>query len=472
MRSNSGEFRSRLAVWSLVLGLVLSACSGDDGDAATEDAGGQAGAGSGGAGQAGKGGGASGTSGHGGQAGAAAAGQGGQAGGAAGGAGGDDAGGAGGADAGAAGEGQGGAGPGGSGTGGTGTAGMSGGSGQAGKGGGTSPGPTCQKAGGDRCGKTKDDCAGLVNLASSDCVSCCQVPGNPVMDVGFADPYIVRDGDTYYAFATGGSVLRRTSKDLVTWKATDPALTKSPWKQDGAGFWAPTVYKAKSGKWVLYYAAETGAAGSQHCIGKATSAKVDGTFTAAASKIICPAGGLWAIDPSVFRDSDGKDYLLWRQDTKEMSHGNVFISRIDDNGDLTGSSHEILSRASKEPSWEFDAQGGVMENPAMVRHGSTYHLFYSANRWETAKYGNGHATCTAPFGPCKKTSTTDAWQGSKGKMKGPGGADTVKTSDGTLLMYMHGWEDPHIGPDDKEARRKLWLYRLEFNGNGPEIAPL
>jgi GH43 family beta-xylosidase len=469
--------------------LSMAACGGDETGADTDDtpAGGAEAGGSGGTsgkgGAAGVGGksGATGAGAGGAQAGAGAggggsettAGSGGdEAGGTDAGAGGDEAAGgeagAGGdpAEGGAAGQDTGAAGDGGApsaGAGGTGTA----GSGTAGKGGGTA-GPTCKQAGGDRCGKTQAACDGLTTVASSDCTVCCKVPQNPIISTNWADPYIVRSGDTYYAFATGGTVRRRSSKNLVTWGAADDALTKSPWKQGSAGFWAPTVYKAKNGKWVMYYAAETNAANNtQHCIGKAVANAITGTFQPVGTKPIICGSSFWSIDPSVFEDSDGKDYLLWRQDTAAQSKGNVYIQQLDKNGDLTGGSHQLLSRASKEPSWEFDGSGGVMENPAMVRHGNVYHLFYSGNRWETKNYANGHATCTAPFGPCKKTSTTNPWQGSKGQMLGPGGADTVKAADGTLFMYMHGWDSPDVGPD--KGTRKLWLYRLEFNGQTPSI---
>ena len=353
---------------------------------------------------------------------------------------------------------------------GAGQTGQSGKGGQTGGGGKSPAAPTCKKAGGDRCGQTKAACAGLDPIASSDCVSCCRVPTNPVIDTGFADPFIARDGGTYYAFATGSTVRRRSSKDLVTWAPATNAIEKSPWKSASAGFWAPTVYKAKNGKWVLYYAAETNAPNnSQHCIGKAVAGAVDGDFADKLGKPFICEPSSWSIDPSVFQDQNGKDYLLWRQDTAAMSKGNAWIQELDQNGDLVGQSHELISRASSEPSWELDAQGGVLENPAMVRHGQVYHLFYSANRWETAKYANGHAVCDSPFGPCKKTSTTSPWQGSQGQMLGPGGADTVTAPDGTLFMYMHGWDAPKVGPG---GERKLWLYRLDFEGSKPAIAPL
>lgn len=356
-------------------------------------------------------------------------------------------------------------------SGGTAAGGASGSSGVGGVGGSGGAGsPTCQEAGGDRCGSTAAKCAGLFTVPSSDCVSCCKVPSNPVFTAAWADPYIVRDGDRYYAFATGSTVRRRSSKDLVTWTAVNTALDTAPWKKAASGFWAPAVYQAKSGKWILYYASEIKGTTTQHCIGRAVANTVSGTFVDNdAEPFLCRASR-WSIDPSVFHDKDGKDYLLWRQDTADMPSGNAFTRPLDANGNLTGTEHMLVSRAKVEPSWEFDASGGVLENPAMIHESGVYHLFYSGFRWQTAKYANGHALCDTPLGPCTKTSKQNPWLGSTGKMLGPGGADFVKATDGTLFIYMHGWLSPNVG--DPDGTRMLWMYRLNVNGNGVSIAPM
>lgn len=329
---------------------------------------------------------------------------------------------------------------------------------------------TCKQAGGDRCGATVAACAGLFTLPSSDCVSCCKVPSNPVFDAEWPDPFMVRQGDTYYTFATGGTVRRRSSKDLVTWTGINAALSTAPWKKADAGFWAPTVYHAKSGKWILYYASEIKGATTQHCIGRAVANSITDTFVDSAADPFLCRNARWSIDPSVFHDNDGKDYLLWRQDTADMSSGNALIRPLDANGNLAGTEQLLVSRAKVEPSWEFDSDGGVLENPAMIHDGGTYHLFYSGFRWQTAKYANGHALCDEPVGPCTKTSTATPWQGSKGDMLGPGGADFVKAADDTLFIYMHGWLAPNVGSPN--GSRKLWMYRMKVNGDAVSIAAM
>lgn len=290
-----------------------------------------------------------------------------------------------------------------------------------------------------------------------------------MFDAEWADPYMVRVGDTYYTFATGGTVRRRSSKDLVSWTTVDVAIDTAPWKKADSGFWAPAVYHAKSGKWILYYASERKGSTTQHCIGRAVANAVTGTFVDNDTEPFLCRPTHWSIDPSVFRDDSGKDYLLWRQDTADMPSGNAFLRPLDDNGNLTGVEHLLVSRAKAEPSWEFDSSGGVLENPAMIHEDGVYHLFYSGFRWQTAKYANGHALCDAPIGPCTKTSKDNPWQGSKGDMLGPGGADFVKAADGTLFIYMHGWLAPDVAPD---GSRKLWMYRMKVNGNSVSIAPM
>lgn len=155
--------------------------------------------------------------------------------------------------------------------------------------------------------------------------------------------------------------------------------------------------------------------------------------------------------------------------SQAIPSGNAFIRPLDDNGNLIGVEHELVSRAKAEPSWEFDGSGGVLENPAMIHADGVYHPFYSGYRWQTAKYANGHAVCDAPFGPCAKTSKENPWQGSKGDTLGPGGTDFVRAADGTLFIYMHGWLAPDVYPN---GSRKLWMYRMKVNGNSVSIAQM
>src|SRR3954451_24657007 len=83
-----------------------------------------------------------------------------------------------------------------------------------------------------------------------------QTFANPVYNGNFPDPFVLKDGDTYYAYATNGDgkqVQTATSSDLAHWTLGPDALPQvaEKWGYNGAT-WAPEVMKI--GKtFVLYY---------------------------------------------------------------------------------------------------------------------------------------------------------------------------------------------------------------------------
>src|SRR5689334_23185341 len=98
---------------------------------------------------------------------------------------------------------------------------------------------------------------------------------NPVLRTDFPDPDLIQAGNTYYAFATGGSghnIQAATSADLVTWRLLSDALPGLPrWADFSSGnTWAPEVITV-GGKYLLYYTTLYKAQ-NKHCIGVATAA--------------------------------------------------------------------------------------------------------------------------------------------------------------------------------------------------------
>ena len=76
----------------------------------------------------------------------------------------------------------------------------------------------------------------------------------------------------------------------------------------------------------------------------------------------------------------------------------------------------------------------------------TYHLLYSANRWDTADYAVGHAVCETITGPCVKDP--EPWITDHGRATGPGGQEVIigPAGDAGLLVY-HAWTDGDVGYD-------------------------
>src|SRR5688572_16249147 len=67
---------------------------------------------------------------------------------------------------------------------------------------------------------------------------------NPVIPGDFADPSVIKVGDTYYATGTSSEWAPHfplfTSKDLVTWKQVGYIFNKQP-SWTASSFWAPEL---------------------------------------------------------------------------------------------------------------------------------------------------------------------------------------------------------------------------------------
>jgi beta-xylosidase len=90
---------------------------------------------------------------------------------------------------------------------------------------------------------------------------------NPVYRGDFPDPFVLKVGDTYYAYATKGAgkqVQTSTSKDLVHWEAGPDALPKVGSLGFNGETWAPEVLRRGDDSYVLYYTANK-------CIGRAVA---------------------------------------------------------------------------------------------------------------------------------------------------------------------------------------------------------
>ena len=81
-------------------------------------------------------------------------------------------------------------------------------------------------------------------------------------DLGAHDPVIIREGDTYYVFVTGGRPGRgftpiKTSKDMITWSPAGHVFESLPdWAPieipGTNGIWAPDI-SYFNGQYHLYY---------------------------------------------------------------------------------------------------------------------------------------------------------------------------------------------------------------------------
>src|SRR5215213_10975584 len=129
---------------------------------------------------------------------------------------------------------------------------------------------------------------------------------NPVLDGNFADPAVLKVGDTWYAYATGDLVVNlqvARSSDLVHWERLDDALPELPeWSALQKGLtWAPEVAETAAG-FVVYYTLRDDSSDRQ-CISVAVGKRPEGPFRDTRDRpLVCQARLGGSIDPHRFVD--------------------------------------------------------------------------------------------------------------------------------------------------------------------------
>ena len=195
------------------------------------------------------------------------------------------------------------------------------------------------------------------------------------------DPAIIKAGGSYYVFATGGAsdptgiLPWRSSPDLIAWtyrgRVFDALPTWAPAAVPGTtGIWAPDISES-NGEFRLYYAVST--FGSNHsAIGLATTPTLDpaapgyGWTDRGAVFESSAADNYNAIDPNVFTDADGRQWMAFGS-----FWSGIKMIRLDPaTGKRLAGDTTLIALASR-PS------PGAVEAPFVIRHGGYYYLFAS-----------------------------------------------------------------------------------------------
>ncbi len=134
------------------------------------------------------------------------------------------------------------------------------------------------------------------------------------------DPVMIKQGDTYYVFSTGINI--KTSKDRINWTNAGKLFGKDSlawWHNDipeKIGLWAPDIHYA-NGKYHLYYSVSAWM-NFNSSIGYATNTTLNPSDPAYKwvdeGEVIGyknGGAGVNVIDPNIFIDKDGKEYLLY-----------------------------------------------------------------------------------------------------------------------------------------------------------------
>ncbi len=290
--------------------------------------------------------------------------------------------------------------------------------------------------------RSGDDAAsvGALQAAAGQCSRTLAYATGARFPYDFADPFVLRAGDSYYAYSTNagaGDIQVIRSPDLVSWQLVGNALGGLPfWARAGAT-WAPSVL-ARDGRYVAYYTVREAASGRQ-CISRAVAPSPAGPFVDDSwGPIVCQRELGGSIDPSPFVDADGRAWLLWKAEGSGGPPQTLWSQELSADGlGLTGVAQPLLSA---DRSFEH----GVVEAPSMVRDGGTYFLVYAAADWNSRRYATAYATCAGPAGPCTKAAEGSVLA-SGSRLAGPGGVELFRGDDGALWAAFHAFSEPNVG---------------------------
>lgn len=186
------------------------------------------------------------------------------------------------------------------------------------------------------------------------------------------------------------------------------------------------------------------------CIGRAFADSPDGPFVPEASPFTCGLGGIHgALDPSVFRDRDGRAYL-------HVAFGGtstpLWVIPLNSDGDATGAAKPLLGMQQPWESW-------FLENPSMISDGSGYVLAYSTGDWKLPSYATGVARCTTPMGPCS-SSPIGPWLRTTGDASGPGGLSFFTGVNGDHMVIYHCYQR---GREDQYGARHTYIRKSSIS---------
>lgn len=298
----------------------------------------------------------------------------------------------------------------------------------------------------------------------------------PVYPEYFADPFVWRDGSTYYAVGTGNlgifSIL--SSPDLKDWEVVGPAMPVLD-AEFGDSYWAPEV-AFNEGRWWMYYS--VGRGDKMHHLRVAVADSPGGPYSDCNVRLTDPFRCPFAIDASPFQDDDGAWYLFYAVDFLDENNDSrtgtgVVCDRMKSMTELAGEPRVVV-RARH--AWQMFLANRVMygsrydwhtiEGPCVRKRNGRYWCLYSAGCWNSDSYGVDYAVADSVAGPWSDAGNESGPRVLKtvrGDRIGPGHNSIVTDPAGQDFIAYHAW-DPEM------KARRMFIERLQWNAEGPRCS--
>jgi arabinan endo-1,5-alpha-L-arabinosidase len=296
-----------------------------------------------------------------------------------------------------------------------------------------------------------------------------------------ADPAIIAEGGVFYVFTTGAVVDRegllpmRTSTDLQAFTYRGAVYPQVPAYAATAvpgtnGIWAPDIVK-RNGEFRLYYSVSTFGS-NRSLIGMTTNTTLNAAAPSAGwvdkGAVIqsSPSDNFNAIDPAVFTDADGREW---------MAFGSFFsgirMVRLDP---ATG-----LRLASDPTVYSLAARGApnAVEAPYVIQRNGFYYLFASFDnccQGTASTYNTVVGRSTSPTGPYVDrdgrsmlqgggTLVLSNGQGTTSRFVGRGHVSVVQNGGADFLVY-------HAYDRERNGAPTLQVTRMTFDAAGWPVA--
>eukprot|EP01031_Cornospumella_fuschlensis_P043869 gene43869-53641_t len=296
------------------------------------------------------------------------------------------------------------------------------------------------------------------------------------------DPYVwkPRGQSGYKIQCTEGGLKLGSSPDLQpgsVFKYEGDCLGGSPpgWAAADQR-WAPDNFESSDAQYNYMFFGDAQPDG-KHRIGYAVSkaGPAPGAYSSYSSTFLDLGGAAGGdIDSTVFEDSDGKTYLIWKTDDNNVGSPTtrIFLQQISlANGTVAqlSSPRQILDSTGL---WWVDSwvQGGsLVEGPEMIKRNGMYYLFFAAGRYCQDSYTEGVARSSSLFGPYEKLASPllangivgrgRRADGSTDQLVGPGHASIVPYGSGEYRIVYHA----SIGA---ACNRYAFINKLAFTPDG------
>ncbi len=291
-------------------------------------------------------------------------------------------------------------------------------------------------------------------------------------DLGAHDPTLIKQGNTYYVFSTGGGIQIRTSTDGVNWSYAGTVFSAIPaWISQTVGssvtdLWAPDIHLV-NGTYYLYYAGSVFGKNTS-VIGLATNTTLDphsASYHWVDQGLVLhstSANNYNAIDPNLTFDAQGNPWLAFGSFWSGLK-----LRRVDPQ------SFKLSSTDTTTYSLASNPNGGAIEAAYLIYRNGYYYLFASIGiccQGAASTYQTVVGRASSITGPYLNQDGNQMGANGDftilltgtGNVRGPGG-ESVYLNNGTYLLIYHYYDA------NQNGAVKFNIVDLTWNGNWPQI---